>query len=202
MPYQFEKSKPDRNRALMIPRINWKTIPDKFVVFDLETTGFFRSDTDLLEIGAILVEKASLRKGLAQKTFSAIVNPWRGKGVTKDSIKANGITQKMISSEGIESHIAMIRFLKFAGKNLLVAHNVSFDKLFLEREIKDHGLNREFEYECTLKLSRQAFPLLKSHKLTDMHLLLGNEDFGTHRALPDAKTALNVYLKTKSIVAT
>jgi len=76
----------------------------------------------------------------------------------------------------------------FIGKTMLAAHNASFDMKVLKTVLKWHGLPvPKLPYFCTLNLSRQAWPKLKSHTLTSLAKNFGIV-YNAHNALDDALT--------------
>lgn len=180
-------------------KINWDNIPDEFIVFDLETTGLKTNKipVDIIEISAIKIIKEKYRATGAYETFSSLIHPHRG-GLNQDAMKINGITEHMIKREGRRMDEVLNEFLDFTGRRIMVAHNVDFDRWFLQREISDQGISRRFKYECSLKLARAAFPHLVSHKLTEVASFLKVNTKGAHRALIDCEMALQVYLAAKS----
>ena len=69
---------------------------------------------------------------------------------------------------------------------LVIAHNASFDMRVLEAMLKYYSIPiPDCRYACTVKLSRQAWPQLPSHKLDAMGEFL-NVKFNHHHALEDS----------------
>lgn len=181
--------------------IDWEKIPDEFVVFDLETTGLKtnKSPVDIIELSAIKFNKESYLKNGDYEIYSNLIFPHRG-GLNEEAQKINKISQSMLNKSARHMHEVLPEFINFAGKRLLVAHNVDFDRWFLQREISDQGISKRFKYECTLQLSRKALPHLKNHKLATIADYLNIETNGAHRALRDCEMTLEIYLITKSII--
>ena len=175
--------------------IAWESLPDEFVIFDLETTGLKtnKKPVDIVEISAVKVNKHKLKESEEVDTFTAIVKPWRG-GLNPEATAINQITQRMIDEEGEDMSLVIQQFIEFVGDRLLIAYNVDFDRWFLQRELRDQGISKRFEYECALELAREAFPRLKNHKLTTVAAHLGINTSGAHRALNDCVMAMHVYL--------
>lgn len=175
--------------------IAWERLPDEFVIFDLETTGLKTNKTpvDIVEISAIKVNKNKLKDTEEVDTFTSIVKPWRG-GLNPEATAINQITQRMIDEEGEEMSSVIRQFIEFVGDRLLIAYNVDFDRWFLQRELRDQGIAKRFEYECALELAREAFPRLKNHKLVTVASHLGIDTSGAHRALNDCVMAMHVYI--------
>ena len=104
----------------------------------------------------------------------------------------------MIDNAARKMEVILPEFMDFVGKNLLVSHNVDFDRWFLQREISAHNIIKRYKYECTLTLSRQAFPFLPNHKLITVASYLKINTSGAHRALRDCEMTLELYLAAKS----
>lgn len=133
--------------------IDPSALPKRFVVFDLETIGLNSKKDEIIEIGAILVNRDSDN----HDTFQALVRP-RNKS-TKESIKRNGITQEMVEKDGGSLKIALAQFLKFADGLPLVAHNAKeFDMKFLTAAVNKAqlGIQINNRISCSLKMTRRA----------------------------------------------
>ena len=78
----------------------------------------------------------------------------------------------------------------------VVAHNAAFDISCLRAETEHYGLAPEdFEYYCTLKLSRKFLPSLASHRLEEVAKYMGIADFKHHDALDDARACAMIFMK-------
>lgn len=180
--------------------IAWERIPDEFVIFDLETTGLKTNKVpvDIVEISAVKIKKEDLKQSESVETFTALVKPWRG-GLNPDATAVNNITQRMIDDHGEDMPKVIREFMEFVGDRVLIAYNVDFDRWFLQRELKDQGISKRYQYECALELARDAFPRLKNHKLTTVAAHLGVNTAGAHRALEDCVMTMHVYLWAKTL---
>lgn len=98
-------------------------IPDSYIVFDLETTGFSPQYSEIIEIGAVKV-----KNGIIIKKFQTYVKPL-GK-IPKNITELTGISAKQTANA---PHIenAFMSFTEFIGDDVLIAHNCSFDCRFL-----------------------------------------------------------------------
>ncbi|OGS97394.1 MAG: hypothetical protein A3H31_00015 [Gallionellales bacterium RIFCSPLOWO2_02_FULL_57_47] len=182
----------------MLQQISTDSLPDSFVVFDLETTGLDASQHEIIEIAAIRFKKGRT----AHETMQALVKP---KGALPLRItELTGITQEMVDRDGEQIRDVLDEFATFVGDLRLVTFNTEFDMAFLQVAAKGNGL-RTFKNptSCALKLARKAWPNRKSYRLDD---LAPDGEFNSgisHRALEDARRALIVYaaatdaLKTK-----
>lgn len=158
-----------------------------YVVFDLETTGVSVAKDDIIEISAL-----RSRNGQIVDTFSTLVNP--GRSIPRDATAVNGITDEMVR-DAPQIGTALSGFLEFAGKDVLVGHNIhSFDLNFVYDAVSVlFGKEVDNDYIDTLYMARRCLPGLKSYKLTDIAAHFGISSAGAHRALNDCKMNQKCY---------
>lgn len=164
---------------------------DRYVVFDVETTGFNpQYGARIIEIGAVLI-----KNGHIISEFISLINC--GKTVPKQVQNIHGITNEMLSGEPTPEEV-FPDFLKFISKSTLVAHNAVFDIGFLRYELSRLGLDLKNDYRCTLNMSRTLFPELENHKLLTVakHVLDDlPENLHLHRALDDARLTAMIWME-------
>jgi DNA polymerase III epsilon subunit family exonuclease len=177
--YYFLRRKPQKADISLLP--------EHFVVVDIETTGLDPEKHEIIEIGAVKVNRDSN----FHTTLSALVKP--SKKVSKKITELTGITDEMLDrdSEGIES--AMNGFLEFIGDHRLVYYNAPFDHTFLTKAASLVGRKIENPVSCALDMSRRAWPGLKSYKLASLAGMGGLDTNGNHRALKDCELTMTVY---------
>lgn len=150
-----------------------------YVVFDLETTGVNAAEDEIIEISGIKV-----KDGEVADTFSTLVNP--GRRIPAQATAVNGITDEMVK-DAPRIGPALSDFLEFAGKEVLVGHNIhTFDLNFICNGAAKHlGRIVDNDYIDTLFMARSCLPQLRHHKLVDVaaHFQISQE--GAHRALND-----------------
>ena len=163
-------------------------LPERFVVFDLETTGLRSEQHEIIEIGAIRVN----RDAEDHQTFQTLVRP--KKRVPKKITEITGITNDMVQSDGIELVEALAEFRSFVGDLPLVAFNAEFDDAFL-RAACAATASYHFANEtcCALKLARRAWPYRKSFRLSDIARDGNLSMDDTHRALGDCRRTMIVF---------
>jgi DNA polymerase III epsilon subunit family exonuclease len=176
---------------------NVSMLPEQFVVFDLETTGLHADRHEIIEIGAIRVN----RDGVDHQTFQTLVRP--SKRVPKRITEITGITNEMVQSQGIELVEALNEFRDFIGNLPLVAFNAEFDDAFLRAACATISTD-PFANEvcCALRLSRRAWPWRKSFRLADLARDGNLSTDDTHRALGDCRRTMIVYIAAASEVGT
>lgn len=165
-----------------------------YVVFDLETTGLSPFKDEIIEIGAVKVNK----EGQIVDTFTTLVKPARP---VSDFIQnLTGISNEMLK-DAPSIYVALPRFASFAGDAILVGHNVTFDIAFIQQKAKVYkDMNFMNPYIDTLSLTRKKYPNLKSYKLQDLIKEFNLKTFTAHRALADVVATQQLYelLKKKN----
>lgn len=164
-----------------------KHLPERFVVFDLETTGLDSSKHEIIEIGAIRVNRDSTE----HETFQSLVKPKRK--VPKKITEITGITHEMVMADGEALDEAVRGFMEFAGDLPLVSFNAEFDMAFLRKAARDSSLEVNNEVSCALLMARRAWPGRKSYRLANLAADGNLDGSDAHRALADCKRALIVY---------
>jgi len=170
--------------------------PSSYVVIDVETTGLNPAKDSLIEIGAIKVVDNEITD-----TFQALISI--DTGVPAVITNLTGIDDKLLQCEGQPIDTAIKRFIEFYENLPLVAHNMDFDKSFLNKAMARCNLppikNRTVD---TLALSRRIHKRLVSYKLQDLvaHFELSpfasdSSDYATHRSLGDCHTTHMLYQK-------
>ena len=150
-----------------------------YVVFDLETTGLSPFKDEIIEIGAVKVDK----DGKILETFTTLVKP--SKPVSEFIQNLTGISNEMLV-DAPSIYTVLPRFADFAGESILVGHNVTFDIAFVQQKAKIYNDIRLLNpYVDTLSLTRKVYPNLKSYKLQDLIKEFDLKTYAAHRALAD-----------------
>ena len=162
-----------------------RTLADCVVVLDFETTGLSPHYGDrAIEIGAVLVEQGEI-----VGRFQKLMNP--GFRISPFIESYTGITNEMLKGQPCCEKV-MAEFSEFIDGHNIVAHNASFDRRFLDFELKRAKRVYEGDCCCSLLVSRRIYQDSPNHKLQTLVTHAGINQTGTfHRALADAEmTAL------------
>ena len=151
-----------------------------FVVTDTETTGLKAKEHRVIEIGAVKVQD-----GEVVDRFQQLVNPQRS--IPGRITKLTGITTGMVFDAPTMDDV-MPDYLDFLDDGILTAHNLSFDKGFIDAECTRIGAEeRPNETLCTVRLARRLLPGLDSKGLSRLVQFYDIDVEGRHRALGDAE---------------
>lgn len=159
------------------------------VVLDFETTGLSPDAGDrTIEVGAVLVENNRITD-----RFQSLMNP--GRRVSGFIEQYTGITNSMLKDAPPAAEV-MERFAAFIDRRHLVAHNASFDRRFLDAELKRIALPRRQEFACSMLISRRLNPGAPSHGLESLVRYKGLATSGVfHRALADAEMTAHLWIR-------
>lgn len=164
-----------------------QSLDDTYVVFDIETTGFSPVSNRIIEIGAVKVEKGSIKD-----RFSVFVNPQVPIPFRIEQL--TGINDGMvIEAETIDK--VLPKFLEFSEGCIMVAHNASFDMSFIIENCTRLGIEKEFTYVDTVGMARMLLPGLNRFKLDTVAKALNISLLNHHRAVDDAGCTAEIFIK-------
>ena len=171
----------------MIVNPKGQHLNDRYVVFDLETTGFSAKSDKIIEIGAVKVEN-----GKIIDRFSTFVNPEIP--IPFRIEKLTSINDEMvIDAPKIEE--VLPKFMEFCKDAVMVAHNSDFDMSFIEANCKRQNLECDFTVIDTVAMSRYLIIGLGRYKLDNVAKALGIVLDHHHRAVDDAECTALIFLK-------
>jgi DNA polymerase-3 subunit epsilon len=161
----------------------------RYVVFDLETTGLSPSRGDaIVSIGAVRVDNAAL----AEARFSTLVDP--GRPIPPASTRYHGITDAMVQGAPGEAE-AVAGFAAFAAGAVLVAHNAAFDMTCLAAAEYRGAPPMPNPALCSLVLSQWLDPTETDHTLDGLAARMDEVIAGRHDALGDALATAAIFVR-------
>jgi len=159
----------------------------KFCIVDIETNGSKPTTSQVIEIGAVMVQN-----GKVIAKFESFVY---AKEVPDYITKITGITQADIENAPKPKE-ALTLLKNFMGDAIFVAHNVKFDYSFLNHLFNHYGLGSIGNQRmCTIDLARRTFESPR-YGLAYLNETLGIELANHHRAYSDALSASIVMKKS------
>jgi len=151
-----------------------------YVVVDVETTGLSHRAHSIIEIAALRCRGTEI-----VDSFATLVNP--GRAIPSFIRGFTGIDDEMVR-DAPDPAAAIAEFLRFAGSDLLVGHNVRFDLNFLgaaaERYLNTTIANDTLD---TIALGTRLLPYLRRPSLDRLAGQLELASPTRHRALADAE---------------
>jgi len=190
----------------------------KVLVFDTETTGLPKSRSSLIldpndwpyivQIGWILYDTDTKQIiSIEDHIINCVID------IPEESTKIHGITNKISKTKGIDINLAMNAFeFSLNNADLLIAHNISFDKrVYLaeclrnnrklifnndKKQISEYCTMNSSKKICNIKaISKTGKEYIKFPTLSELHYhLFGSIPKGTHNAMADILICLRCYL--------
>lgn len=164
-----------------------QTIPVKktYAIIDIETTGG-RADRDKITEIAIVLHDGERELG----RFESLVNPERA--IPNNITRITGITDEMVEEAPKFYEIAK-KVVEMTEGAIFVAHNVRFDYGFIKSEFARLGYTYTRKQLCTVRLSRKAFPGLRSYSLGNLIKHFGIRVNDRHRAMADTLATVDLF---------
>jgi len=159
----------------------------RYAIVDLETTGGMAKRDRITEIGIVVLQGDQV-----VDRYSTLVNP--GRSIPPQITRITGITDEMVAAAPPFYEVAK-RVVEITEGAVFVAHNVRFDYSFLREEFGKLGYTFSKKQLCTVRLSRKAFPGLRSYSLGNLIKHFGIEVNARHRALDDAEATTIILQK-------
>ena len=174
---------------------------DSFVAFDLETTGRISKIDSIIEFGAIKVVDGQVVDS-GEFVFQEFVKPYKRK-ISDEIRNLTGITADDVKNAR-EMWEVTPDFLKFVGDSILVGFNcIAFDSRFMVRAGRYSNIIIENKYFDVMRYADQFKERLgidsKKISLEELSDKLGIQNPEAHRALADAITTAQVFMKLKEM---
>lgn len=159
-------------------------LKQRYISFDVETTGLNSSNDRIIEVGAVLLENGEIIDSYESLIQANVI-------IAPAASAVNHITNAMLNDAPSEDIVypELISFLGDAldGHTIICAHNAKFDMNFLSETLMRLGYDAIIYYVDTLTISRNLVKGLNNYKQNTvaMHFDVINEN--AHRAISDAK---------------
>ncbi len=177
-------------------RVNVDHLPQSFVVFGLTTTGSDPDRHEIIEIGALRVE----RDATVMDSLRRLVTPSRD--IPARVTELTGITQIALNREGKPLEAALREFREFIGELPLVSFNADVDMNFLVNATQMSGISIKNPLSCARKMAHRAWPDRKGHGLAELARADKSGVLAEHRVLRDCRQILSIYLAAASRLGT
>lgn len=157
----------------------------KYAIIDIETTGGLAKRDRITEIAIVISDG---KKIIDQ--YDTLINP--GIGIPYNITRITGITNDMVAEAPQFFEVAK-KVVEMTEDTVFVAHNVGFDYGFIQKAFASLGYSFSKRRLCTVRMSRKAFPGLKSYSLGNLikHFDIAVND--RHRALEDAVATTKIF---------
>lgn len=175
--------------------LNEKEVNLAFV--DVETSGLSLINSELLEIGLVLVSQPHFN---VIEEWDIKIKPQHLETAEEEGLLVSGYNERDWE-DAIEIKEALEQFLEKVQGAMIVGHNISWDLMWLRKAIEENGFGRKFARR-SLDTNSIAYAKLqdkvseiKYFSLSNLARYFGIEENNKHRALADAKTTFEVFKK-------
>ena len=159
----------------------------KYAIIDIETTGGAAAREKITEIAIVLHDGTKVID-----SFESLINPERS--IPPYITQITGISDAMVARAPKFYEIAK-QIVTMTEGAVFVAHNVRFDYGFVQEEFRRLGYTYTRQQLCTVKLSRQAFPGLRSYALGNLIEHFNIQTADRHRAMADTMATVEIFEK-------
>lgn len=156
-----------------------------YAIIDIETTGGQFNAEGITEIAIYKFDGVEL-----VDQFISLVNPEIP--IQPFVVKLTGINNAMLRTAPKFYEIAK-RIIEITKDCIIVAHNAAFDYRVLKMEFKRLGYDYVKQTLCTVELSKQLLPEVKTYSLGKLVRSLGIPIADRHRASGDAMATLKLF---------
>ena len=171
-----------------VEKYNHKIMSNTFVVFDIETTGLNTDSDQIIELGAVKIEKGNI-----VEKFSTFVKPTIE--IPYEVTELTHITNDMVE-DAPPIEVVIKDFYDFSRDCILCGHNIiNFDIKFIRRYGQMMGLEFDNDIVDTMNEARVSRLKISRFNLGTVTKALGIELKDAHRAWNDAFATAQVLLK-------
>jgi len=159
----------------------------RYAIIDIETTGGLSKRDRITEIGIVIHDGDQVID-----TYETLINPERS--IPSNITRITGINNDMVR-EAPKFYEVAKKIVEMTEDTIFVAHNVRFDYGFIKHEFENLGYTFSKKQLCTVRLTKNVFPGLKSYSLGSLIRHFGIAVNSRHRALEDARATAIIFDK-------
>jgi len=159
----------------------------RYAIIDIETTGGLSKRDRITEIGIVIHDGEEITE-----MYETLINPERS--IPSNITRITGINDEMVRDAPKFYEVAK-KIVEMTEDSIFVAHNVRFDYGFIKHEFENLGYTFSKKQLCTVRLTKNVFPGLKSYSLGSLIRHFGIAVTSRHRALEDARATAIIFDK-------
>lgn len=178
-----------------------ESFPAKLAFTDLETTGMWPPEGEIIELGLVLVDAHSL--GFLDR-LNLKVKPQHIATAHPEALRVNGYSPNQWR-DAVSLDTALRQYIEKAKGAALCAWRVAFDFAFLQAAMHDTGLLPEGHQTTQLCVYSMAFHALHKKNIRPFRLKTVAQFLGLppepepHRAINGAEQAFEIYKKLRAL---
>jgi len=164
-------------------------ITETIAFLDFETTGLYADGGDRpTEVAVVFVESQRIID-----RYQSLIKT--GTSISSAAISLNGITEATLRNAPSAATVMRQLYGKISDVPV-IAHNASFDRKFLETELRRIGKRHENGMYCSMRIARRVYPDARNHKLGTLVEHTGLTFSGqAHRAMADAEVTAKLWIE-------
>lgn len=143
--------------------------PKDLLVVDLEATGLDWDLHEILQIGAVILDRKTLKE---KKHFEIKIKPLKWSRRDPEALKRCALTYEDVKF-GTTLKTALTEFVRFAGKNTILCQYGDFDSRWLRGKFKKLNIPYPFDYHTLDIWSVACAYFAKHNKLTHKQIFTG-----------------------------
>jgi CRISPR-associated protein Cas2 len=157
------------------------TLPEDFVILDLETTGLDSGVDRIIEIAAIKYNKYEFVEEFDQYLHN-------DKKLPQTIVKLTGITDDILRENGVDEAEAIRKLFDFIDNLPIITHNAPFDMSFLTEAMARNNIERTIPpYRDTIKWAKQLIHGLADYRLDSLLKFYNISSENRHNAVNDCR---------------
>lgn len=162
---------------------------DEIAFLDFETTGLSVDNGDRPTEVAVVIARS---RQIIDR-YESLINPDRH--IPDYIVHLNGITNSMVRNAP-DAATVMKELYRKVGDLPIIAHNASFDRKFLEIELRRIGKTHSHGMHCSMRVARRVYREALNHKLGTLVEHTGLMFSGrAHRAMADAEVTARLWIE-------
>jgi DNA polymerase-3 subunit epsilon len=163
----------------------------EYAIIDIETTGGSAHREKITEIAIVVYDGQKI-----VEQYETLINPERS--IPHFITRLTGIDNDMVKDAPKFYEVAR-DIVELTENRIFVAHNVRFDYGFIQEEFRRLGYTFSRKQLCTVRLSRKAFPGLRSYSLGNLIKHFRIEVKDRHRAMADVLATVEVFKQVLTV---
>lgn len=158
-----------------------------YAIIDIETTGGKANSEKITEIAIVIHDGEKI-----VDSYETLLNPERN--IPYNITNLTGINNEMVANAPKFYEVAK-KIVEITENTVFVAHNVRFDYGFVREEFARLGFAYTRKCLCTVRLSRQYLPGIRSYSLGNLIKHFNIKVSDRHRAMADVQATVVLFEK-------
>jgi len=160
----------------------------KYAALDLETTGLSFKRDEIVEIGIVV-----FKKGKRMEEFESFIKP--SVPISRKSKEIHGIDEEMLRNAPVFEDV-VVKVEEMLRDSVIIGHNLyALDLSMLNKQMKLSGRKPFYNPSIDIYLLSRRLMGIKKRSLRQLSEALRVSGEKLHRALPDARRAMKIWIR-------